>query len=407
MFIHTKYLQNQIRLRKHLPRYTTDNIGSMLKHHRLKLSLTLEEGAENICSISYLSKVENNLIRPSDKYLLQFQEKYNIDLSLDKSKSDTLMDDMIEVLFYNTSNLMDETQFKAFDYYSKLCYFGYLVSIKNFKQAKKEYFKLNPYIKNFNNVELMFYLYLTSQILINDGRIKDAFETLQMSKDKYDHNKLSILIKSQLIKLACMMNHHTYIILNYEKLRKSLINDEHYHITHDIKYMYLLYFLPFLTFDQLVEKLENSRHFEKHQEDFLKAKHHYLNMKYDEAYQILKDKETHDILYFELSLFTLNKLRNHRSLEKLLKNHPVNININLEVIIKYLESKYYNKDHEGPNFIKNQVLKTHDIPDRLDYLMFWYEEGNETFTQQGFYKDATTLNQLAFRKMMDVMTILS
>lgn len=32
-------------------------------------NMTLNEGAEGICSISYLSKVENNLIEPSELIL--------------------------------------------------------------------------------------------------------------------------------------------------------------------------------------------------------------------------------------------------------------------------------------------------------------------------------------------------
>jgi len=61
MYINIHNVKHQIGLRKHLPEDGED-IGSMIRHQRRKMNLTLEEGAEGNCSVSYLSKVENNQI---------------------------------------------------------------------------------------------------------------------------------------------------------------------------------------------------------------------------------------------------------------------------------------------------------------------------------------------------------
>ena len=53
-------------------------IGSMLKHSRLNKNLTLEDVSKDICSISYLCKVENNQIVPSEKNKPKLFERLEI-----------------------------------------------------------------------------------------------------------------------------------------------------------------------------------------------------------------------------------------------------------------------------------------------------------------------------------------
>ncbi|NQD67585.1 helix-turn-helix transcriptional regulator, partial [Bacillus haikouensis] len=42
------------------------NIGSKIRFHRQKRNLTQEELSKGIISVSYLSKLENNQVTPSD-----------------------------------------------------------------------------------------------------------------------------------------------------------------------------------------------------------------------------------------------------------------------------------------------------------------------------------------------------
>src|SRR5690554_6621934 len=61
-------IKQLIKSRKFIPIYT-NNIGSIIKHYRKENNLTLEEASDKICSISYLSKLENNMINANDKYI--------------------------------------------------------------------------------------------------------------------------------------------------------------------------------------------------------------------------------------------------------------------------------------------------------------------------------------------------
>ena len=51
-----------VRSRKECKLYETKPIGSAIKFKRKAMNMTLEEGSEGICSVSYLSKIENEAI---------------------------------------------------------------------------------------------------------------------------------------------------------------------------------------------------------------------------------------------------------------------------------------------------------------------------------------------------------
>ena len=49
----------------HRNRKVANRQSARLKHYRLQRNLTLEEVSDGICSVSYLSKLENNLLIPT------------------------------------------------------------------------------------------------------------------------------------------------------------------------------------------------------------------------------------------------------------------------------------------------------------------------------------------------------
>jgi len=72
------YLDRQLRKRKDLKHFEIKPIGSAIRLKRKELKMTLEEGAEGICSISYLSKLENNQIDPNLDFVDQLIERFGI-----------------------------------------------------------------------------------------------------------------------------------------------------------------------------------------------------------------------------------------------------------------------------------------------------------------------------------------
>jgi len=406
MYIHLGYLRGQIRLRNPENVNNSDNIGSILKHHRLKLNLTLEDSAEGICSISYLSKIENSLIRPSQKYIDQLEEKYHTNLRFVSTTHTQLLHQLIENLFYQQNELVDISIFDEPNYQTKLNEFGYLVSQHDLTTAREKYLDLNPYVKNLNDLELAFYLFLTAKLLSSQGRIKEAFSILAIPKDTVKNLFLKYLIETERLSLATTMNHHPYISLNYETLMNELIENEFYHKVHEIKFNYMSYLVQFIDEDKLNLMLDKAKSMEVYQKNYLKAKYYFENMQYENSFHLLKDQLHDDIGSYKLAIFVLNRSKQVHTLKQLLVDRPITADNHLNLITEYLLLKILPKTEPEKlvDFIQSKVMKVHDLPDQVDCLIFWYEEGYHYLKKIGYYKDATKLGHLIFRKLKDLST---
>lgn len=82
----TKMIKREFIERKNKLEEQFTLIGSELKERRLNLSKTLLSVSENLCSVSYLSKIENNKIIPNKMYLKEICNK----LDFSEEKIDTL-----------------------------------------------------------------------------------------------------------------------------------------------------------------------------------------------------------------------------------------------------------------------------------------------------------------------------
>ncbi|WIF88706.1 helix-turn-helix domain-containing protein [Acholeplasma laidlawii] len=407
MYINLGYLRGQIRLRNPEITNNSDNIGSMLKHHRLKLNLTLEDSSDGICSVSYLSKIENSLIRPSEKYILQLEERYNTKFFNVGNQQNELLHQLIENIFHNQEEVIDERLFTEDNYQSKLNKTGYLISQNKFLEAKINHQELNPYIKNLNGIELKFYIFLTSKLLSFEGRLKDAFSVLNIETNHYQLLHLDILIACERIYLATKMNHHPYIVLTYESLIDQCIENEFYHKVHELKYYYLTYMVQFINEQILNELLDKSKNLKPYQKAFVKSKYHFINMDYELAIETLNSEPLISLEAHELKLLILNRINQTNVMKDTLNSFPKFENKQLKLIHTYLVLKY----SKAPNieslvqYILTEVLKSNDLPDDILYLNFWYEEGLQCLKKVGYYKDATKLGRLIFRKIKDLTTI--
>ena len=402
MYIHIGFIKNQLRLRKHLPTMQQD-VGSILKHHRKEMGLTLEEGAEGICSVSYLSKVENNLIHPSDKYIALFEEKFKVDLKDKPSRSEEdITDFIINKHFYDEPIQVDLKFMSGLDYKSKLNQLMYLTITNQVERAKKQYMELMPYIKNLNTKELKLFLYSMALLLTKEGRLKDAFSVLNLDMPYKMDCYLGCLMMKMRIMLATKMNNHPFILLNYEQVVAYLIDHEYYHIAHELKYDYIVYLVQFITLENLEYMLDKSLHLKDEQKKYVLARYHFLNGSYEEAYPIIQGLELYDINFYNLSIQILNKIGDKEALKKLISSQKYKDNIQMNLMSSYLNEKYFSRRLTTTSFIKNQIMKINDLPDMIDQLHFWYEESLENFKAHGFYKDATQMGHLIYRKIRDL-----
>ena len=138
MYINMIELTHLIKKRQENNKYVGMPFGSAVKYKREEMNMTLEEASAGICSLSYLSKLENNIIKPSEHFVEKFKRRFNIeeDYVYDSDDFKVILEKIIQAL------LLDETLEKDIlenfeqreDYESVLVSFAYYVLIDDQSQ---------------------------------------------------------------------------------------------------------------------------------------------------------------------------------------------------------------------------------------------------------------------------------
>ncbi|MFA6801480.1 MAG: helix-turn-helix transcriptional regulator, partial [Acholeplasmataceae bacterium] len=289
-------------------------IGSKLKYVRKHLNLTLEESAEDICSVSYLSKVENNLIKPTAKYVKLLQQRYHMDKDI---KDNHTYDDDLEILIqafieekYETTT--DKKHKISEDYQEFIINFANLVLSKQYEKGKIIGNELLFYIPNLPTRSLNFALALMNVLLYKDLRFSDAKDLLLLMNIGQEDIKMSIIQKKWLLRNAI-------------KLRQALLFEKIYPEYKDqlIKYQY---------FNEILE-IENTRKclYQKTTQYYLNTLNdnkdisiiylNYLNNQQQYAKIIEKTKtKLYNEEYLKMHLFALENIKEYSNIIKLIKN---------------------------------------------------------------------------------------
>lgn len=396
MHLFLNQFKHQLNLRKIIPT-TKNEIGSILKDKRKKMNLTLEEGAEGICSVSYLSKVENNLIVPSDLYLNLFQKKYHLnDEDFININFDAIYDDIIESFIHNKKISYSFNPDNS-DYKTKLCNYIYFINLNKFEDANRYFDFINPYLKNFTNKEILLYTLATSKLLKSKGFYKDAFDILSFFNEPTSDEKLELLIKVEMIILANLISNHPFIMINLEKTINLLISFSYYHLVEIVKYNYFNYLLQFINEEDFNKRINNLNFLTLDQKNMLSARFYYLNTNYHKALSFLNEINQKNE-YYMLKILILNKL-NQLDLSFIESLENKNMTKFEKQIVNYLKIKVENKTEEMLDYIREEILKYNEFPSDYDELHFWYEEGVYQLRKNNFYKEALVLNQLIINEL--------
>jgi len=168
--------------------------GRQIKFHRQAKHMTQQQLATGICSIPYLSKIENNLVTPSKEIYILLAERLNLDISLSEGdKEEQVIFEKINL--WNTSMIMrkDEeskkiyselsTEIKYVDDYNviiqyKVFLFRYFMVIAEIKCAENVFFDLQKNAPFFTKTQ-KYYCYKFTGIFYNiKGQLNDAIKCL-------------------------------------------------------------------------------------------------------------------------------------------------------------------------------------------------------------------------------------
>lgn len=150
--------------------------GALIKYYRKQKGLTQTELATGICSVGYLSKVENDKIDTSEEIALHLCERLDILMDTILQKADDTNDSINKKLYewYNCMNNFDDVKAQKMypeiikliskelhfeqQHLFNLFLFRYYVLINNFNDAEKQMNNLNALDKDYSSEFSYYYL---------------------------------------------------------------------------------------------------------------------------------------------------------------------------------------------------------------------------------------------------------
>lgn len=226
-------MRTVIKKRQHQELYENDfkDIGSFLKKTRKKQNLTQDDVAKGICSISYLSKIENNQIIPSDYYVNEIMNRLEIDdeIYVKSKQHKQYLGQIIEAFFYEQDDCIHQIYQDIEDIKHdkminlvKLAYYIYF----NDENHSAFVMMLEELVGNMTNLELKFYLLLASHYYMKKNLYRTALELLLISDEIITDNEY---ITAMLYEIKYYIKNR--LLMSYsaqEDYKKALFYFQHY-----------------------------------------------------------------------------------------------------------------------------------------------------------------------------------
>jgi len=201
----------------------------IIKNERIKRNQTLESMAKGICSISYLSKMENNTIKPSEEYVKALLER--VDVNYDEIIDDDYdleVKKVIKYYFYNENDKIREVYLKNkknhFD--ARLELIGSLVDLidnrfNDFKEKISEIDEVKNALKGINSV---FLVYLVSEYYIKNYEFKKSYYYLKcLDELNIDNYEMKRLIDESLLYIGVILKKYPLVYKKYQEIRNNEI----------------------------------------------------------------------------------------------------------------------------------------------------------------------------------------
>jgi len=273
--------------------------SATLKNERLKANLTLNDITEGICSKSYLSKIENNLLSPDEFVMKKLFERVNInyDKLLKVNTYGNLQDLLNYYLYFQFDKIEEAYEQLNNEYFiirESLIKLIYYLSSNKLKEFSNELVFIDEIKSSLSDYELIVLMFCTIEYYILGYQYINARKYLNIiEKVVVDDEIIRTLFDFQHFIVGCNTNDHGLTIKYYE-----LLNNNNYY--------------------PMTRKYRN------------KLMYTYTIMKNEDALKILNDMEMDLIIdehineYYYAKCIVYSKLYDFESMVKLIIKHNLN-----------------------------------------------------------------------------------
>lgn len=362
------------------------SIGSIIKHHRRERDFTLEETVYGICSVSYLCKVENNQLIPSQKILDKLLERLQInEEAFEYNKKSDWLNDIVNNK--NVPNTLYEEVKNKNDYKSKLIKYAYIVlNEQKIEKSYDLYIDLTDYFAYFSEQEMIFYLYLLIISYYKKERFSDVINIYKEIEMFSEHEEIILLSKIILLKSLYKIDRKIDIKIVYEELLYDLLKLNRFDEIKEIRNYELAYLAKELETDDLKNKLHVLKNIDNINLDYIWFCHYYYKKTdFENALIYIEKIARVNEYYFIMYLIVLDKLKRKTEIIKLIKNQKIIFTkVSNELICEYLVAKYVS--NEVLDFVNNHVLYATFMIENAGIINYLYAESYRYLKDNHLYK---------------------
>ncbi len=404
MYIITNELIQLIKKRQADKLYISQPFGSAIRYKRKELNMTLEEACEDISCISYLSKVENNMIQASDEYVEKFKKRLNLKdaydydlesyrIHLDRIIDASLKDEEID-------NEMVQYYEDRMDYQSILVSYAYHVLNRKHTDVEKAYKQLVSIVSSMPHESFIISIILINHVLYEEMRYSEGMLILNLIEKQQPYSDtIKLIIRKLQLMHSLKLNHHFLIHKLYQKYASELIEKQLFNQLQKINVQKLIYESRVRTPEDMQEELSKMSEIKQSEKDYIISRCHYFRGSYDKAFNLSKNNYSASNQWLILHLLNLDKLKYKDNIITIMNEIEVAIDPRYELIKKHLFYKYTKDKEEIISYIKREVLNQSFITDDQEILTYFMKDCEKLLSNSQYYKDAVLMYRVFTRKI--------
>ncbi len=394
------YFSKQIKRRRLEKPYETKPIGSAIKVKRKELGMTLEESAEGICSISYLSKLENNLIEPNEVFVRKLKQRLNLkdELEIDSSIYKNDLNELLECFL--TDQMMDIswlTKYKNHNDQQSLLIMICYYCISNQKhEVLKAYEQIKIFIPNLNDFETAMLALALSQTLYQMEHYQNAYHILKIGvSHAIKSEALKILLMKWTLLCAFKMRRLSDMTSLYDQFLKISTEKQYFKLLQDVNLEYYKLNSIYEEPEKVRTMMNEIRALTKEEKDLIYAKSLFAKRQYEKLYPLSKAYQMLNPEWLSIHMICLDALNKDIELLKLIDRNELfnHLNETNTLLIKHIKIKYKKDKNELLRYLRNDLLSNRLMTDNYDTVEYLMSDASQLFSYHQFYKEANQISQ--------------
>ncbi len=375
-------------------------VGSIVRWQRKRKNMTLHEGAEGICSISYLSKVENSLIEPSEKILENLKKRFDIEtlIDYDIKRYDQHYDDIIKTIFNfkKVSSFYKDMYFDLEDFKSKLILYCYYIDHNNLDEAKSIFKFLEVEVSKFTQKEINLFFFMTALLLYKEGKYYLALEMLKLTNVVKDELLLSLLIENLYYNLQMLLEKYVDASKTLLELEQNLIKKQYFHRYQQLQSLKVVYNLKNFNYDEGLKKIQALKEASKNQKFVFTS---FLQILHDKDINISKieNQQLNNIEFYILSLIYYDNIEDDEKIIKLIESSKTFLKTPLTEQLEFFLINKYQTDHEAfSRYVRHVTSNFKNNYNGIIIIKQLLNNAANFFEKQSYYKTANQLRKSTY-----------